>query len=248
MTRNDRSANANNWRTGTLALSAALLLGLAGSANAGVPFEPRDVQMVDVDFTTNVVELHNFGAVSADLSGWRFCTHDEDEIRIYSDVAGLNGTTINAGASLFVHLDGDAPAQADSLNFPGPFASPFDPGAYGLSLYTGSLFNDGNTMADHLQWSPNGVDDGTADERSDEAVAGGVWTAETDWIATLPDGMSGNPTATVTLNGPSGGLVLHGPPDYTVPEPTALLGHAAALGTLMVLRRRQRRLTRRTSA
>ena len=35
----------------------------------------RDVQVVEINFELEVVELFNFGTNYEDLSGWRLCTH-----------------------------------------------------------------------------------------------------------------------------------------------------------------------------
>ena len=176
-------------RTAALSLMRcfpALLLCLALAPTAFAA--PRDVQLRAFDFSTSTMEIRNFGASTEDLSGWRFCSHDEDQIRRYSSPSGLNGVSIAPGASLFVHFLNDAPGgdptriNASSL---GSFAAPFDTGSYAIQLYFAPVsFGNGATIADHAQWSVGGVDNTTADERSDEAETGGVWTDQSQWIST----------------------------------------------------------------
>ena len=215
-----------------LFLFALLVFGaLAPRADAA----PRDVQIVGIDFDTQVIELFNFGTTTEDLDGWRFCSHDATFVRRYSSSAGLNGVSIDPGASLFIHLDNDANGQPDRIDRPaGNWALPLDQDAYGLQLYfTPVSFGNGATIADHLQWSLGGADNATADERSDEAEAGGVWTDQSLWISTAAS------DDFVMLNEASNGLVLHGPSDYTVPEPGFALSLGAGLIGLNAIGRRR---------
>ena len=182
-------------------------------AVAATMSSPREIQVKSVDFENGIIELHNFGSSDQALDGWRFCTHDEDESLKYSGSSGLNGMTIEAGTSLFIHFNNDAPVvNADTINRSstgGSWATPLDAGAYGLGLYFQTPFGVGANLADHVQWSLGGLDDGTADERSDEAQSGGVWTDQTQWVAT-----SGATTKLVLTDGSAG--ELHGPADYLV--------------------------------
>lgn len=188
-------------------IAASLLAGSAAAAE-------RDIQFARFDIPGRVIEVHNFGTSAVDLSGWRTCSHSGTQIRRYSGQGGLNSVVIQPGTSLFIHLLNDAPARPNAINattMGGQFAN-LTAGPYGLSIYFPTAggnvtFPDGNFIADHVQWSVNGVDDVTADERSDEAVAGGVWTAETDWVSIAAD------TKWVILTDLSGG-VLHGPANY----------------------------------
>ena len=197
-----------------LPLAIGLLLISASTAGAA----DRDVQIRTVDFTTGVVELFNFGIADEDLGGWRFCTHDEDQTFRYSGSAGLNGVTIEAGTSIFIHFNGDSPGGSDNLDssaLGGFFATPLDHDAYGMGLYVNGVFGNGANLADHLQWSLDGIDNASADERSDEAQSGGVWLDQGDWIATTADSES------IELTDLTGG-VLHSPLDYQVNEPVAV--------------------------
>ncbi|MEO0972441.1 MAG: hypothetical protein AAFX85_05040 [Pseudomonadota bacterium] len=188
-------------------LFALLLLAATSLAWAA----PRDVQIRSVNFDTGVVELFSFGAADEVLDGYRFCTHDEDQVRRYSSTGGLNGFTIEAGTSFFIHFNNDAPGDSDSTNISdiaGNFATPLDAGAYGLQIYFPPVqFGNGNQIADHLQWSIDGLDDPSADDRSDEAESGGVWVDQSQWISTATD------TVLITLLDASG-AELHSPADY----------------------------------
>jgi hypothetical protein len=178
-----------------------------------------EIQFRSVNFDDNVVELFNFGNAPVSLNGWRFCTHDENQIRQYSSSSGLNGVTIAAGASLFVYWDNNAPMEdANNINLTsigGSFAGPFDRGPFGLQIYVDSSFGNGASIADHAQWSQGGVDNDSADERSDEAEAGGVWTNQSLWISTTAS------TRRIELIDQTGAR-LHGPSDYRLIEPIPL--------------------------
>ena len=185
---------------------------------------PRDIQFRTIDIEASVMELHNFGDETEDLSGWRFCSHDESVTRRYSGTSGLDGISLASGESLFLHVLNDAPADDPSrINFPGNVATPLDQGPYGLQIYfpssSGSVsFGNGNLIADHLQWAIDGVDNTRADERSDEAEAGGVWTSQNLWIATTDQ------TESLLLIDTTG-AELHGPDSYqALPLPVVAPG------------------------
>jgi len=206
-----------------IARGVAVVFWLASSVAAA----PRDVQIVEVDFTNQVIELFNFGTTTQDLSGWQFCSHNTIRSRFYSSGTALNGISIAPGASLFVHLLSDSGGQPGHIDRPaGSFADPFDATSHGLQIYFAPVsFVNGATIADHVQWSVGGIDNVTADERSDEAELGGVWTDQTTWVVTQADSTS------IMLLEESNGLILHGPPDYSaVPEP----GFGATLGVGLV--------------
>ncbi|MFQ5492168.1 MAG: hypothetical protein ACE5GE_15740, partial [Phycisphaerae bacterium] len=121
---------------------------------------PRDVQIRSINIATGVIELHNFGPVDQLLGGWQFCTQDDNQLRVYSASTALNPFTVEAGTSFFVHLNNDAPGGADSVNGSALlfFAGPLDAGPFAISLYFPPVvFPNGNTMADHVQWTVNGA-------------------------------------------------------------------------------------------
>ena len=194
-----------------------IALGVAGLAVVAWPASgaDRDVQIRSIDFETGVVELFNFGDVDENLSGWRFCTHDNDQFRQYSGSSGLNGVVIESRTSLFIHFNNDGPSGSDDIDraeLGGFFATPLDSDAYGMGLYINGDFGSGFAIADHLQWSIDGQDNSNADERSDEAEKGGAWTDQNQWIATTPDSLR-------ILLADKTGRELHGPDDYIVVEP-----------------------------
>lgn len=192
-------------------LKAAFFVAFASGVAVAAP---RDIQFVRFDVPGRVIELHNLGDEPVDLSGWRTCSHSGNQIRRYSAIAGLDGVVIAPGESLFIHLLNDAPARDNAINastIGGQFAN-LTTGAFAMSIYfpnaSGNVvFTDGALIADHIQWNIGGVDDPTADERSDEAVAGGVWTAVDEWVETATD------TEWVLLIDLSG-AELHGPVSY----------------------------------
>jgi len=162
-------------------VTAVAGLALASAAVAA----PRDIQFRTVDLANGVVELHNFGETSEDLSGWRFCSHDESVVRRYSDAAGLDGVSIAPGESLYVHFNGtaDEPGEVNTSTVGGNFA-PLSSTAYAIQIYFSPVsFGNGNTMADNIQWTADGTPDSMADERTDEAIAGGIWGALDDFIS-----------------------------------------------------------------
>ena len=181
------------------------------------------IQFRTVDLKNAIVELHNFGASPTSLSGWRFCTHDQNLTRQYSSTSGaLSSVTLGPGESLFIHWNNDAPAEANHLNrsaassqsdlvVGGSFATPLDATAFALGIYISSSFGSGAAIADHLQWSIGGVDNTPADERSDEAQDGGVWQSQTDWISTTAE------SDLIELTDTSGAR-LHSSANYVVSE------------------------------
>ncbi|MEM7231598.1 MAG: hypothetical protein AAF517_05470 [Planctomycetota bacterium] len=184
---------------------------LALLSTAAASAAPRDVQIRAIDFDDGTIELRNYGDGNEDLDGWRFCTHDENRRRVYSSTSGLNGVSIAAGESLFIRFanDADEPNEINASTV-GAFASPISVRAYAMQLYFAPVsFGDGDTIADHVQWSLNGVDDESADDRSDEAEDGGVWTDQSAWVPTSDN------TFRIMLNDDVAGDVLHGPNSYS---------------------------------
>ncbi len=194
-------------------LAAALSLTLCAHALGA----PRDVQVRSINLATDVVELHNFGAASEDIGMYQFCTHDSNQVRRYS-FPFVPGTMLPAGGSFFIHWRDDAPVDPAHFNISdiggnwavaGAGSNEIDETAFGLNLYFPPVnFGNGNQIADHVQFSLNGADNTSADDRSDEAQNGGVWTDQSLWVATTAS------TTYIRLNDLTGG-VLHGPADYT---------------------------------
>ena len=181
----------------------------------------RDVQFTSVDFTIDVIELHNFGDTDQPMDDWRFCSHsDDDGERLYTAPNGLDGVTIEAGTSLRLWLNNDGPNTSDDLNISdlgGVFASTLDQDAYSINLYWpngGSLgFGIADDMVDHIQWNIDGVDNSEADQRGGVAQMAGLWTDQNLWVSTTAD------TLRIELTDLTGGL-LHSPANYAVIEPS----------------------------
>lgn len=193
------------------------IVSLAAAA-APAAAAPRDVQVRSINLATDVIELFNCGATDQSLLNWRTCSHDEDQIRRYS--GNFPDITVEAGTSFFIHFANDAPiADPDRINrldLGGTWATPLDvTGAYALGFYfpdgDGVVnladFANGSLIADHLQWSLGGADDTTADDRSDEAQTGGVWTDQSQWI-------NASGTTTFIQLTDTTCAILHGPADY----------------------------------
>ncbi len=208
-------------KTGILVtFSAAIALGSAGAFAA-----PREVQFRSVDLAEGVIELHNFGAVNEAMDGWQFCSHSDLGARRYTLPNGLNGVTLDAGASLFVHTANDAPTgdpqRVNLSSIGGNWALPMDTGPYSIALFypNGGSVSFGSTadMVDHLQWAIGGSSaDFSASFRNAQAVSAGLWDDASAWVNTAAD------SELITLNDTAGGI-LHGASDYTV-SIAALLG------------------------
>lgn len=195
---------------------AVVVLGVISLAQHACAF--RDVQFRSIDFDTAVIELHNFGDTAEPFTNWRFCTHDDDQVRRYSTSGALNSITLDPGESVFFYYNNDAPAGAtDAFNISGlgNFATDLDQDSYAIGIYVNSSFSNAAAVVDHLQWSIDGVDNETADARSVTAVNAGLWTNEAEWISTTAD------TQRLELLLDDGAPIsgIHGPSSYAVLEP-----------------------------
>ncbi|MBL4698070.1 MAG: hypothetical protein JKX70_04470 [Phycisphaerales bacterium] len=194
-------------------ITCTALIALTGiQAAAG----ERDVQFRFVFPPSQRLIIFNTGTEPIDLAGWRFCSHNSTQVRQYTNPSAFNGVTIEPWEGIRVHLNNDAdpddPTQFNASDL-GNFAD-FELEAYGLSLYFPNdqgvtPFSDGNFIADHLQWSLGGVDNTTADERSDEAQEGGVWADQSEWISVRNDTL----LIELVIIGPS---QMHSPSDYAL--------------------------------
>ena len=189
------------------------------SVTAQIVNPVREVQIRNIDLANQTIEIHNFGTIPRSLSGWRFCTHNESVVRRYSSGAGLVGVVLQPGQSLFVMYNNDASA-ANEINISalGAFAQPFDAdGAYAIQLYFQTPFGTGANIADHVQFSLDGVDNTTADFRSGVAE-GQVWTNQNAWVSVSES------TTSISLNAGAENREINGPADYTVTGAAILLG------------------------
>jgi len=194
-------------------LTPLALIALAGTHALAAD---RDIQFANILTDVHVFMLTNMGTETIALDGWRFCTQNSSQIRVYSSPSGLDGISIAPNTSITIHLNNDAsaavPTQHNASDV-GLFAD-FELEAYALALYhhnpDGSIpFHDGTFMVDYLQWSIGGVDNDTADERADEAEDGGLWVDQSEWISVRND------TLLIELTDPSG-AELHNPDNYNI--------------------------------
>ncbi len=197
-----------NQRTACMALIA-----MAGSQALAAE---RDIQFSFIFPPSQRLVVFNTGTEPISLDGWRFCSHNSTQVRRYTNPSALDGVVIEPWTGIRIHLNNDAdpnePTQINASDL-GSFAD-FEIEAYGLSLYFPNdqgvtPFSDGNFIADHLQWSLGGVDNTTADERSDEAQEGGAWADQTEWISVRNDTLL---IELITI-GPS---QMNSPMDYSV--------------------------------
>jgi hypothetical protein len=175
---------------GTMALSA-VAVAQTGDSN-------RQVQFANVDFVAGVIELHNFGDVDQPLDGWRFCTANQvaGQVLKYTLPAALDGRVLAPGASLFFHMNNDAPAgDPNAINRSDTgtdfnWALPFNREAYGLALYfpvNGFVnFGSGAQMVDYVQWGDANVGATSTNIRADEAVLGQFWNAADEFVFATP--------------------------------------------------------------
>ncbi|MCP3903718.1 MAG: hypothetical protein GY715_08800 [Planctomycetes bacterium] len=167
--------------------------------------EVRDVQIKEVDTSTGVVTLFNYGSTDQPLSTYRICTADDNEQLRYS-TGGLAGFTIEAGTEFRIHWNNDAPGTdpANEINVAalnGSHAGPLDNGPFGLAIYHATPFGTPANMADYVQWtdSLSNPANTTADARAPTASSGGLWSSTTDWVVTDPE------TTAITFTGDPGG-------------------------------------------
>lgn len=214
------------------ALAAFLAPGFALAQSVGTF---RDVQLRSVDLVDQVLELHNFGSSALDLDGWRICSHDEIDGFDYTGAAGLNGQTLAAGESLFIHWNDDA-SGADAINVSSLGGQHVDDlladaagEAVSIGLYNSNLggFGSAGALADHIQYSFDGADVGGATPRAGVADSAGLWGSSSDWIA-----VDAETTGLLLVADPFPGLgATHSSASYAaIPEPTAV----ALLGLSMI--------------
>lgn len=230
-----QSESMLNRRQMVYGLSLSLVMGTSSAWAA-----PRDVQISEIDFVNNTISITNFGAGTQGLSNWRFCSHDENQVRVYTGSSGFAGMSLESGESLTIHLDNDASGlyaiNASSLG--GGFAGPLDPtNAYSIGFYFpggGSLsFGSSDDLADFVQWDLGGVGDDNADFRTVTAVNAGLWEQANEWAVTAAN------TERLVLVETDNSL-LHGASSYlaVVPAPTSAISGLSLMGLALMRRRR----------
>ncbi|MEM7457580.1 MAG: hypothetical protein AAF456_24840, partial [Planctomycetota bacterium] len=179
-----------NLRSGlALSIAVACCLILPSALSAQTQGTVEDVQFRSIDLQTQVLELHNYGTVTRSLNGWRFCTHDEIDGFDYTATGGLNGFSLAAGESLFVHWLNDASATNEvNISALGgqsiaDLLAVTPSSAISIGIYRSSGFGNANNVVDHIQYSFNGADIPSATPRGGPAVAAELWTASTHWIS-----------------------------------------------------------------
>lgn len=198
--------------TPRLTVALAVVIATASSAAAQTN---RSIQIRSVDFDRGLIEVFNFGSADADLTGWRFCSFDQNDSFQYTAAGGLSGVTIEAATSFYVHFNNDAPVgDPDRINRSalGNFATPLSPAAFGLSFYDppaggGIMFGNSSLISDYVQWSVGGAANSNAAFRAGQAVGQGLWTSGSEFVATTPG------TGRIDLTD-GDGVLLHGSADF----------------------------------
>ena len=205
--------------TNMIAITLTTILATYSNVSAQITNPVRQVQIRTIDFANQTIEIHNFGTDDQDLSGWRFCSHDEDSERRYSLAPSFNGVTLPAGESFFLMYANNASASNEfNISSLGNFATPLDTdGAYAIQFYFQTSFGVGANIADHLQFSLNGDDNNSADARSSIAE-GIVWSDQNDWIAVTES------TTSISLIAGAETSEVNSPSDFEVLGAPALVG------------------------
>ena len=205
--------------TNMIAIALTTTLATYSNVSAQITNPVRQVQIRTIDFANQTIEIHNFGTDDQDLSGWQFCTHDEDSERRYSSTNALNGIPLAAGESMFLMYNNNASASNEfNISSLGNFATPLDTnGAYAIQFYINSSFGAGASIADHLQFSLDGVDNNSADARSSIAQ-GVVWSDQNAWIPVTDS------TTSISLITGAETSEVNSPSDFEVLGAPALVG------------------------
>ena len=205
--------------TNMIAITLTTILATYSNVSAQITNPIRQIQIRNIDFTNQTIEIHNFGTADQDLSGWRFCSHDEDSERRYSSASSLNGVTLPAGESFFLMYANNASASNEfNISSLGNFATPLDTnGAYAIQFYFQTPFGSGANIADHLQFSLNGDDNNSADARSSIAQ-GVVWSDQNAWIPVTDS------TTSISLIAGAETSEVNSPSDFEVLGAPALVG------------------------
>lgn len=164
-------------------------------------FAQRSLQISSIlrdigDATIEGFELTNFGTTAVDTSNWQFCLYSSNQKGGCDGAFDWQTTQIEPGDTILI--------QWLSKQFAYPRED-----ANAITLFD---LNDGNApgtenMIDHMQWSTDGIHNESASVYSQQAVAAGLWTGETDWIDASPM------ISQIHLQDTTGGI-LHGPGDF----------------------------------
>ncbi|MDB4265471.1 PEP-CTERM sorting domain-containing protein [bacterium] len=171
----------------------------------------------ELDLVNNTITLTNTGSSAVDIGGWRFCSHDLEDIKRYSSSTFFaDGVSIIGLGSLVV--------DATSVILAGPLAA----NTMSIGLYNdldGALsFGSPDDLSAFIQFTPEGnTDFGNAEERTGTAVTADLWDAEGSFVEV---GAADTFIRLDDLNSSTGASSFS-----AVPEPgsTVLIGLAAAL-------------------
>lgn len=167
-------------------LSALALLGSAALA------APRDIQIIEVNFATGVVTIQNLSFANQSISGFRFCTADDDQTLQYTSSTGLSGLSLDPFDDFRIYWNDDAPVTDPNgrniSDLGGLSAQPMDRGPWGLALYMQSPFGIPANMVDYVQWTDSLMNPAilTADSRAPTATAALLWSAIPDFVVIDP--------------------------------------------------------------
>ncbi len=226
-----------------LMIALAIVAILPSIAQAQTAGSAEDVQFRSIDFQSQILELHNYGASNQDLSGWRFCTHDVSDGFDYTSSGGLNGFSLDPGESLFVHWNNDA-IGSDAINVSalgGAWVSDLSVNGVGdgisLNIYRNGSFGSAASIIDHIQYSYDGANvGGQSNPRGGVAVNAGLWSSTSDWVSVDLD-TQGLLLTDDPFPGASGGT--HGSASFSaVPEPTSAMVLVLGLAGMVCTRRR----------
>jgi len=125
------------------------------------------VRIVQVDPTTNVVTIHNYGGTTVDISSYWFCQFPS-YVKVSLMAAPITGSTmLTSGADVTI---------TSSVNF--GVAN----GEFGLynNIITNADFGNASKILDYLEWGTSGH------TRESVAIAAGIWTIGTTITASAP--------------------------------------------------------------
>jgi hypothetical protein len=230
-------------RTNSVFLALSIAIFFSVSASAQIAGTDRDVQIRSIDFISQTLELHNFGTSTRTLDGWRFCSHDELSGFRYTGSTGLNGQSLDSGDSLFIDWDnnGTGANTLDVSSLGGNAIDDLFAAATGeavqIGIYIQGGFGNAANLADHVQYSFDGIDVDGADNRGTVAETAELWTDQNDWIS-VNDGSTG-----LVLNADPfpGAGASHGVGSYSVsvPEPSTIAFLCLGLMGSTLTRRRK---------
>ena len=191
----------------------------------------RRVQIVNVDFTTGIVEVRNLGNTTQSLTGWVFNSQNATQDRRFTAETGLNNVNLAANQSLFIYFNNNSPGGNLRRNLSSlggnSLATPLSPNGYVLQLFINSNFNNQNALVDHLQWNISGARIGLFDQKAAQARTELLWPGASSYISTTSLSQSINLT---DLSGD----INSTPTDFQVTEPAVAFPETLAINDIEV--------------